>query len=312
MGARRTTSVRAPSCSTSSAGASRRRSVAPRSSTGSTSPSTRPDKLVGGTRPSARPWPGSAPRCAGAGRRPPRRPAAGRARCSAARGARARRGRGARGEWRRAAPGARRRPNTSARWRCRPAPPGRTPGPARPRRSTPAARKCLHAGRRVVGAPVAELRDAHAEQRIELRQVLRRALERHQPHARRDCTGGGQRAHQIEAAHLDDRPPECPGAGAAIRRWRPPPRPTSTGARACSARTASTASSKACATSSTCACAATSRCQPREHAAQAVAGHGHDVRGAALRDEGLGEGLDGGPDAGQGSIVHLADLMSQK
>jgi hypothetical protein len=61
----------------------------------------------------------------------------------------------------------------------------------------------LHAGGRVVGAAVAELGDAHAEQGVELREVFRRAVERHQPHARRNGAGGGQRAHQVEAAHLD-------------------------------------------------------------------------------------------------------------
>lgn len=65
-----------------------------------------------------------------------------------------------------------------------------------------------HAGLGIFGSVVAELRNAGAEQRVELGQMRRGMVERHQPDARRaaglgQCTCAGQRLQQIEPAHLD-------------------------------------------------------------------------------------------------------------
>jgi len=65
-----------------------------------------------------------------------------------------------------------------------------------------------HAGLGILGPVVAELGNAGAEQRVELGQVRRGMVKRHQPDARRAARlrqfpRAGQRLQQIEAAHLD-------------------------------------------------------------------------------------------------------------
>ncbi|MCY1239130.1 hypothetical protein D9M72_519080 [compost metagenome] len=143
----------------------------------------------------------------------------------------------------------------------------------------PGRTQCLHAGGRVVRPPVAELPDAHAEQGIQLRQVLRRALERHQAHSGRDGARSGQRAHQVEAAHLHHR----------HRNVQVLPQPFATGARGHHRIDGGLGVQRAHRLHGVAESMRDQldlrlcgdlRYQPRQHAAQPVAGHRDDVKWA--------------------------------